>query len=484
MGLAVAVVLFGLVLTAVGGVNALTLSRASTSTSGPTYNVTFTETGLPTGTNWSVHLVYVGCSCKGVRTTVVSDLSSIVIPAPNGTYRYSILRVPGFVVNGSANGFLNVSGAAPSPTAVVFSPVTDYMVEFTETGLPSGTAWTVHVAGNGRGQLYSLEHVTQTASGPAMNFSLPNGSYHYQVLAVNGSFFQGPSHGFFVVDGAASVPITVLFTTPAAYAVTFTETGLLSGISWSVYVHGWGGVPVRNTLSSNTTTITFYLPNGSYRYRVAEVLGYTLTGSPIALFNVAGAPLGFDLTFQPVGSSALYLVNFTESGLASGTSWSVRVAATHDFGPGSRGIGSANSTTLSLALQNGTYRYHVLPVPGYTLSSAWGNFTVAGASPATIAVTYVPIPTYTVTFNETGLPAGTNWSVLVRTQPFAWSAWPVRSLSTSNSTTITFTLPNGTYCYRVFAVHGWHLTSGNATGSFVVAGASPAAISFGFSQNS
>jgi len=60
------------------------------------------------------------------------------------------------------------------------------------------------------------------------------------------------------------------------YNVTFTQTGLPSGTSWSVTVTGetFYGLYINKTLTSTASTITFALPNGTYYYRIGNVSGY------------------------------------------------------------------------------------------------------------------------------------------------------------------------------------------------------------------
>jgi len=473
---AVSALVVALSLTAVGGLTAAPVANAPAPASTPVYNATFTETGLPSGTNWSVHVAYIGCGCSGVHETVYSTSSSVVIPLPNGSYNYHIVRLAAFVVVGSARGTVTVGGAAPAPVAVSFLPVVTYPVSFSETGLPPGTSWTVHVTGNGIGQIRGLEDVSNTSSSATIGFALPNATYHYTVGPVNGSFFVGPSHGLFSVAGGGPSPIGVEFTTPAKYTVTFSESGLLAGMSWSVALHGGTGLLVHQTRSSTTGSIVFYLQNGTYRFRIASEIGYVLGGSPTGTVDVMGAPVAVSVPFHQVGSAALYLVDFNETGLAAGTEWTVHLSVIHSFGRGSHATASAANSTVSFALANGTYRYHVAPVRGYTLSTTTGTFAVAGSAVPGILVTFHPIPTYTVTFNATGLPNGTNWSVLVHTRAGAGSLLPIRETRTTNSTSLTFSVTNGTFCYRFLAVHGWHITTGTVSGSFVVAGGPPATI--------
>lgn len=482
LGFLAGAVIVALLLSGIGGVSAAPAPSVLASAAGPGYNVTFSESGLPSGTNWSVHLAFIGCGCSGVRTTVVSPNASIVIPAPNGSYRYKVFPVLGYYVVGPSHGLVNVTGAAPAPVSVVFAPVVRYAVEFTETGLPAGTAWTVSVSGNGPGgQARTLEEVSNTSRTADLNLSLINATYHYTVSPVNGSFLQGRSTGRFVVDGAAPAPISVVFVTPLEYPVTFSETGLLAGLTWTVQVNGRAFVSIHERRSSAGSSDTFYLPNGTFEYRIGEVLGYGLAIPSAGPFSVAGGPLTISVPFEKIGSNALFLVDFNETGLASGTQWSVHITAIHTFGRSSHATVASTGSTASFALANGTYRYRISEVTGYTLATAEGTVTVTGAAPPAVAVSYTAIPTYAAAFNETGLPNGTAWSILVYTQQGAGSVWPIHLRETGNSSTISFNLPNGTYCYRIYPVHGWKITTGSATGSFVVAGASPAEVSVTFS---
>jgi hypothetical protein len=476
LGVALGLVMISLGLSAAGSAGASITPQIPTPSVTPTYATTFSESGLPSGTNWSVHVAFIGCGCEGVHETVYSTTSTIVTSLANGSYRYHVLVVPGYAVVGAARGIVNVTGASPPTISVTFAPVTRYAVEFTETGLPSGTDWSVQVTGNGKGQIRAFEDASNSSTGSAMSFSLPNATYHYTVGSVPGSFFLSDSHGVFVVSGSSLPPILVEFVTPPTYSVSFLESGLLMGLSWSVAIHGQSlspSYPIHQASTSTGTTVSFSLPNGTYHYVVAEVLGYDLESPARGTLTVAGAVVTTSVAFRQIGVTYLYLVDFNETGLASGTSWSVHVAATHDFGPGSRATGTSASGTVAFGLQNGTYRFHVPPIAHYTQNVTSGTVTVAGAAAPTVFVKFTPIATYDVTFNETGLPNGTVWSVLVYTQAGTSAAWRVHATEASNTTQVVFAVPNGTYCYKIHPVHGWEITTGSMDGTFPVSGSSP-----------
>ena len=446
---------------------------------GPTYNATFTETGLPVGTNWSVKIAFLGCGCDGVHGTFTTNGNTLTVGLTNGTYRYTVLRLPNYF-SADSKGLINVSGAAPAPVSISFQPIVQYSAEFFESGLPANTNWTVSVTGNGTDQAYALEHQVQSTNNTSMNFSLLNGTYHYVVSKVVGAYFSGKSHGVFVVAGASPPVVVVSFVTPERFTVSFQESGLTLGTNWTVHVGGFGGVRISETASSTGSFLNLSLPNGTYRFSVGEVLGYTIVAGASGHFDVLSSPVDVNVSFASVGPSGFFPVTFNETGLSAGHHWHITVVATHTFGHSRSAGQSSNSSSLTFYLQNGTYRYSV-PVPrGYTANTTGGTFTVAGGAVGPINVTYVLIPRYTVTVTESGLATGTNWSVLVRTSPGHWSAWPVDVTHSSSGTTVTFNLPNGTYCYRVYAVPYYTVSSGTLAGTFSVSGTAPPPIAIGF----
>ena len=70
-----------------------------------------------------------------------------------------------------------------------------------------------------------------------------------------------------VVHGAA-VSTAVTFS-HVTYGVTFTESGLPSGMEWGV------DLTTGQTFRSTSGTLTFREPNGTYTYTVGSVTGYT-----------------------------------------------------------------------------------------------------------------------------------------------------------------------------------------------------------------
>ncbi|HTT45135.1 MAG TPA: hypothetical protein VMH38_03855, partial [Thermoplasmata archaeon] len=310
-----------------------------------TYALVFSESGLPSGTTWSVT---VGTSTLSTTTT------SIAFDLPNGTYSYTIADVPGWHLSvGSYSGSETLAGAGAS-VALVFSQVT-YTVTFSETGLPSSTSWQV-----------TLGSLTLYSTTSSIVFAEANGTYAFTVGNVPGWHLSTGGYAGSVGVAGANVAVHLRFI-QERYSVIFSEVGLPPGTTWQVTVGA-------NTLSSTTNRISFVLANGSYSYAVADVPGYHIRlGSYSGTVTVAGNTVKDQERFAPVR----YQLSFVETGLPTGTTWSVRV--------GSHTVSSAG-TKIAFTLGNGTYSF-AISAPGYTASPSSGSVTLAGA-PVKTPVTF------------------------------------------------------------------------------------------------
>jgi hypothetical protein len=183
-----------------------------------TYAVTFTESGLPSGTEWWVNGTALGSHD--------STTTMIVVNEPNGSYTYTVASANKEYA--TVGGSVVVSGAAV-PKSVTFALVT-YTVTFTETGLSPDTNWSV-----------VLEGVSHSSTGTTITFTEPNGSCSFTVLNVSG-YTAKPSSGNLLVSGAALAQ-PIAFSSPSK-AATFlglpaTEGyALLAGILVVVIVAG------------------------------------------------------------------------------------------------------------------------------------------------------------------------------------------------------------------------------------------------------
>ncbi|MCI4326326.1 MAG: YncE family protein [Thermoplasmata archaeon] len=334
-------------------------------TPSPAYPVTFAETGLPGGTNWTVQLN---------STEYPTNGTQIGFPEANGTYNYTISTVPGFsAVVSSAQ--VTVTGG-PIVVNVTFESA--YPVTFHQSGLAPETFWSV-----------GIRPVTNGTLNATLELWEPNGTYTYLVTPVAG--YETTWNGSVTVAGAArEVNLTFVVTT---YPVTFQETGLPNGTLWG---------STLGPYEANSTNASFAIeaPNGTYDYALAPVAG--LAGSPpLGRVSVTGQAVVVRVAFVPA-----YPVEFVETGLPAGTNWTTTLGT---------GPVTTNASSVSVARPNGSYSFSVsTPVFQYIPSTPHGSFNVSGAA-VVVNVTFVPRSSvggaFWLHFDETGLPGGTIWNV-------------------------------------------------------------------------
>lgn len=151
------------------------------------YPVYFNESGLPSGTNWSVSLDGQGRYSTGM---------SISFGAPTGAHQFVVGPVTGGSVHYRPSPATGVVAVSDAPKSVTVSFGADYPVTFLETGLPSGTVWTV-----------ILEGTSLDATGSAVIFFEPNGTYPFTIGAAGGETPSPASGEVNVTDGATSQPV-------------------------------------------------------------------------------------------------------------------------------------------------------------------------------------------------------------------------------------------------------------------------------------
>ncbi len=198
------------------------------------------------------------------------------------------------------------------------------------------------------------------------------------------------------------------------------------GASWAPVLNGV--VQASTTASSETIS---NIPYGNYS------VGANVNGQTTSL--TYGIVL--DSANKVATVSTYYTLTFTETGLASGTSWSVIVGGTM--------YSSSTTSTISFNVLANTYSYSVTAPSGYTVANGSGSVKVS--SNTAISVTFTQTK-YTLTFTETGLTNGTSWNVTVNGHPY-----------TSNTSTLTVTVSYGSVTYSVGSVSGYTTGSGNST---------------------
>jgi YVTN family beta-propeller protein len=358
------------------------------------------------------------------------------------------------IVFDSANGYVYAADAGSNAVSVFSPSAATYPVTFVPHGLPSGEGWYATI-----GATYNSTY------GNPIGFLVPNGTYSYMVHVWPDGTLATPGSGTITVAGKA---IVVNVTVTLSYSVWFNETGLAKYTAWTVWINS-------THYTTNTPSLMVLLPNGTYFWGIPGVSGYNCdpcNGS----FTVHGGPVNRSVTFTTVVVLPPFSFQFTEFGLPNGTSWTMVVNQTNAK---TSANGIRNTTTnrvMLIYVYAGTYSYSAIPPTGYTCSNCTGSWTFTGPGSGGVGIpigfsALSPRPTYTLSFNETGLPSGTNWSVLL-------------GATTKSSTTsqITFREPNGTYGYWIGNVSGYTASPWN--GSIMVHGAATgAAITFSSSSS-
>ncbi len=285
------------------------------------YKVNFSEMGLPAGLGWQVSI------SEGTAITSYGTNASAYLP--DGTFSYVFTSLNSSWRGGS--GLLTVNGSALQ-MQLNFTPVL-FKVVFNENGLPLNTYWSVHVLNSG----------TDSSYGNRTFVYLQNGTYSYQAESSNTSFAK--YSGNFMVKGSG-VNLTVSFAL-VQFNVTFTESGLINGTQWGVFIPGSGNH------STNSTALVVSLPVGQHSYSPLPVAGYNASAG--GYFLVENGNLTLPINFTLIKSTpAKYNVTIYEMGLPEGFQWAIILNNTMTV--------SYPEGDFNLQLINGTYNLSLLSI--------------------------------------------------------------------------------------------------------------------------
>lgn len=251
------------------------------------YNVSFSETGLRSGTEWSA--TFDGT----VETTLASSITFASIT--NGTHAYLLQSEGSYRVSGLAPaGSITVHGASLTESVIFVRGMT-YSIVLHELGLASGTHWCVTIGST----------LCSTTDKVVFKHLTP-GTYTYSVLSV-GTFTTLVKLAGEAVPASGSNTISHGETFQVRYdsAVTFTESGLPGGTMWKVTAGG-------SAVTSTSTTIVLYLRNGTYTFAVGHVVGFA--ASPASgRITESGSPRGESIVFATHGFAPANLTAESDS---------------------------------------------------------------------------------------------------------------------------------------------------------------------------
>jgi Thermopsin len=377
------------------------------------YPVTFTESGLPGGNQWSATIG---------ATTQTSTSTTAVLNEENGTYSYSVASADSSYAPTAYTGSVAVTGA-PAGVSVTFELVT-YSVSFSESGLPSADTWYVNVTDG--------PSLSGTGATTTLTTALSNGTYSFTV-ATNDVIYAPSYYQSTVTVAGASASAGVSFSS-VIYAVDMTETGLPSHTLWSLTLGSQSGTTTSGSLSFEAT-------NGTYAYSAEIAAGGSFSGS----VTVHGSATTVSLVYRSV--------KFVETSLPVGTAWQVTTNAVT--------LSSTSTTIQSYLVDGHSYAYQVGLISGYHTADH-GSFTLVSTA-ITVHVPFTPT-TYTVKFTESGFKSAwkTNWCV----------TFGATTTCVTGASSISFTgITNGSYSYMIGHVANYTLNGGAYTGgSLIVSG--------------
>ena len=193
------------------------------------YTVNFTAYSLPRGSTWWVFF-------NGTLSSETGG-SSISFVVPNGTYSFVTAGgVDCIVVPDS--GSVNVSGASVNVPIyfVCGNGPFRYAINFTESGLPRGTNWTVVLNGSG-----------QTGNTASIVFAGASGWYSFVIGAVSG-FISNVTSGRVIVAGG-----------PPTIWVSFSPTSSISHGSASNWPSNLGWVAIGLVAGAVIGSVTMWM---------------------------------------------------------------------------------------------------------------------------------------------------------------------------------------------------------------------------------
>lgn len=338
----------------------------------PGYFLDFAETGLPATANWSVTLYWPGyyrSTLQNLSAPDHDDIGYYVFAGAESNYTYVIPPSDGYYPTAPSDTLsLSCEPSWPGCSLtinVTFVPLSEtYPVIFTATGLAQGTSWNVSLGG-----------VANQSSTDQIVFREPNGTYAFSVLPPPG-LMSRPAAGNVTVNGR-EVDQLVTFVSAPTYPVEFNESGLPSGVAWSVSLNGVWEIGVGRSIEFNES-------NGTYRYVVGQVPDFSTTTSSGSV-PVNGSAAHVSIAFSMhAATGAPFELSFTQMDLPSGTLWAVDLNGSNY---------SSQSSRIVFGVENGTYLFSVATEPGYAASPESGTIVVAGQDVfKSIAFTVVALP--------------------------------------------------------------------------------------------
>jgi len=308
-----------------------------------------------------------------------------------------------------------ISSFSASPTSVTVGSWTNFSVTVT------GGTGALHYSYDGLPFGCVSANLTKLACRPTAT-----GAYNVRVYVNDSASHSANSTAPLTVNAPPVTLMSVAVTpTGATMAIwskqTFTAIPTCSSSCPSGVSYSWALTRTTMGTLNATSGISVILTAGSTAGKVGLFLNASLNGT-----TQSASPVVIAVFIPPAPT---YNVTFTESGLASGVSWSVTFNGSQK---------SSSTARIAFSIKNGTYGFTVGTVTGYVASPTSGGVQVSGAAVSVPTIKFV-VSTSIIT-SVTVVPTADTVGTGGTTSPF--SATPNCSGSCPTGTAFYWNLTN------------------------------------------
>lgn len=319
-----------------------------------------------------------------------------------------------------------------------------YSVSVSVSSLPASHKWNVYATNSNNTYI-----AINTTGKMSMTIYLPNSTYEIFIGPVGTLESYSMSY---VVNGSATA---IKYTFPALYSFTVNEKNVPKGLPWYVEALSYSGYNMTIFVgSSYGTSVTGYLPGGTYAY--IGILDYELgaIGSFTGEFNLTQSGLVLTIVFPYMEK-----VTFSVHNQMAGMYW--ELSLTNSTGAPSY-LNQTYSSSMTAYLQNGTYSV-VMEYDSEIAVTSSINITGPGLS-----FTFNLPNLYKITFLNLHPQKGTSWELTIKN-----ATDQLIYLNYSSSGAMVAYLPDGNYSYSIAVMNltvesGLFEVNGTAAGIVVM----------------
>lgn len=363
--------------------------------------------------------IYVANSASN-NVTVISSSDKVT-----GSIRVGF--TPASIVVDPENGMVYVTNSNSNNVTIISGSNSSSLGSISVGNYPDGIAYN------------PVNHLIYVANSGSHNVSVINTTTNKVVLSPQisyeptGAAFD-PFNGFIDIVNTPNPWYGLTVITSSNYivgAMTFVDSSSVLGVGGGSIVYDpadtnlYATIPETNQVQVVSSFRNTNLPAGKITVgQYPSGIAYDPLNNYVYVAN------SYSGTVSVITTGTFYNVTFIETGLPASMQWTVRTEG---------GFFSTKANTLALLLPNGTFNYTVVSSsPRWGTPSPTGKLTVDGGS---VNLSFQFSIVFLVTFQETGMPEGYGWEVIVHGQSHP-----------SYSYEIGFSEPDGTYGYSLYEI--------------------------------